>query len=485
MEVVSVADDRNGFIAVYAFYNNIHEYMTEEEKKQTFDFFNSNDSIPEYEIVRIWYQKSSDESEDGISRMIVGNSYTEKEVELKPVENSVVGAYIPIYMAQWIDKELHFKQLGVSMTREIELFKTGYGTIVGSGYDENGVGYIGDMTISPVVKSVSDKITRLKRDVGSEPFPGSLDPSGKYILSDYHVLYTTSKFTKDNMKASAAATKKKVEESGNDNHNHKSKRQVYLPTEGVTVYPEILVYTDYGMQFIDVNMFYQSLENPRISLRVTAIVIGTAPYDVPFLEKVTTKDNMVQDRQALIWMSKFFEEHEASFPRSMYDIAITMTERKLCKKSHTSNYCEEGTLGIAKVAANCVDGYGSGVTMVGIIHDQLDFHGIVPAAHEIAHIIGVTHDGQSRSSSPYCDTNDVDYNYIMSPNLYDVNLPFVWSNCSRETFTKYLAENNKKCLRKENMAFNGPPLINILPGQLTNAEQQCIHRGYSHACKVS
>lgn len=60
-------------------------------------------------------------------------------------------------------------------------------------------------------------------------------------------------------------------------------------------------------------------------------------------------------------------------------------------------------------------------------------------AHEIAHTLGVSHDGEDNECS-----SDPNSNHIMTPIV--ATTAEIWSKCSRESVLKFVRENNDFCL---------------------------------------
>lgn len=52
--------------------------------------------------------------------------------------------------------------------------------------------------------------------------------------------------------------------------------------------------------------------------------------------------------------------------------------------------------------------------------------------------MGARHDGEADSTIPFCNFTDSAPNYIMAPFASRVPLKFVWSNCSKMSFSKFL-----------------------------------------------
>ncbi|XP_065325201.1 A disintegrin and metalloproteinase with thrombospondin motifs adt-2-like [Gordionus sp. m RMFG-2023] len=142
-----------------------------------------------------------------------------------------------------------------------------------------------------------------------------------------------------------------------------------------------------------------------------------------------------------------------------WDVAILLTRKSLTIKQNGATY---NALGYANQSVCSIE---KGV-LISIIEG---FKTSYIVAHEIAHTLGIEHDGQSNSKD--CDPN----NHLMSPHFQG---PYsdVWSQCSRRNFRKNLR--HYSCLYK-NKYENISEIIklntrkNEYPGQIYKADMQC------------
>ncbi|XP_033623945.1 A disintegrin and metalloproteinase with thrombospondin motifs 5, partial [Fukomys damarensis] len=139
-----------------------------------------------------------------------------------------------------------------------------------------------------------------------------------------------------------------------------------------------------------------------------------------------------------------------------YDAAILFTREDLC--GHHS--CD--TLGMADVGTIC-----SLERSCAVIEDD-GLHAAFTVAHEIGHLLGLSHD-----DSKFCEENfgSTEDKRLMSSILTSIDASKPWSKCTSATVTEFLDDGHGNCLldvpRKQIL---GPE---ELPGQTYDATQQC------------
>ncbi|EHB17278.1 A disintegrin and metalloproteinase with thrombospondin motifs 5 [Heterocephalus glaber] len=139
-----------------------------------------------------------------------------------------------------------------------------------------------------------------------------------------------------------------------------------------------------------------------------------------------------------------------------YDAAILFTREDLC--GHHS--CD--TLGMADVGTIC-----SPERSCAVIEDD-GLHAAFTVAHEIGHLLGLSHD-----DSKFCEENfgSTEDKRLMSSILTSIDASKPWSKCTSATITEFLDDGHGNCLldlpRKQIL---GPE---ELPGQTYDATQQC------------
>ncbi|XP_076748746.1 A disintegrin and metalloproteinase with thrombospondin motifs like [Xylocopa sonorina] len=258
------------------------------------------------------------------------------------------------------------------------------------------------------------------------------------------------------------------------------------------VYPEVLIVVDYNlyemlgknvdqaMQYVvafwnGVDLRYRVLTNPKIRLNIAGIVVAMDKNAVPYIEDSLVDPTLVDADQILHGMGNYFYK-ENRFPWKIYDFVMSNTKLNLCIKID-EQLCDPATLGYAYVAGACNRNRTTKFSeAVGVAEDDGGFSGVLPTAHELGHLLGAHHDGTSKDAA----NCSADNNNIMSDTLvFSVN-EFQWSNCSANSFHKFLSEDRAKCL------YNEPPkataIRRILPGKLMSLDDQCRKSYGGEAC---
>lgn len=248
-----------------------------------------------------------------------------------------------------------------------------------------------------------------------------------------------------------------------------------------TVYPEILLFVDNSLfnklgRDVDavkkyvatywnaVDLRFRQLTNPMVRLNIAEIIISTGKVEVPFLGNSGLKGNALDADKILIDIGKhLYLNRIFNFPGD-YDLSMTMTSRDMCNKDYVSYSCD--TLGYANVAAACTTIEDEKlVEAVGVVEDNGGLKGIIPTAHELAHILGASHDDVNDSECEY------KAGYIMEGAISFHDNSFDWSPCSMEDFNFFLSHSNSTCLK--NKPIIGMKKTNLLPGLHYSLEYQC------------
>ncbi|KAK0164189.1 hypothetical protein PV328_002845 [Microctonus aethiopoides] len=316
-------------------------------------------------------------------------------------------------------------------------------------------------------------------------------------ITDFHKISRISKFEISKSIKSLLNKRREYFDKNGWKESNKS-RKVREASKNFTIYPEILVITDYNIKFTSVNspQFYnflmylivfwnsvdlrfRELQDPRIRLHISGIVVAMSHKSVPFFRSNLFTPffesnffmNRIKPNASIHSMGYWMSDHKKIFHMQLYDISIAMTNLPLCRNDTECRITS--TLG----AASAIGGYCAIDSLPrAIIRDNLDFSGILRATHEIGHILGASHDG-TINNEKCLNYND----NIMNPfeeNAYTKN---IWSECSKRSISKFFKNNGTDCFRNIERSKDAGDNI-ILPVSLLD---QCNSRGFMYACETT
>ena len=285
-----------------------------------------------------------------------------------------------------------------------------------------------------------------------------------------------------------------VSTGGQARQARQARQQYYSVTK---VYPEILVMVDYSLYqrlqyslsdtqnyvisyFNTVNFRFSGLTQPAVELMLVGVVVATSPSSLPYL--TTGYDGAVLDAsQALDAMGRYYYNSRPGLPR--HDLVVALTAKDLA--AFNSRGYNPSTAGYAYVGGACVRNTGLGkVSSVAVVEDSGGYSGVLVAAHEIAHLLGVVHDGDSAPpylSGPGASSCSWYDGYIMSDYRRDSRSQ-LWSPCSLRQLQYFLTTSRGSCLTNYPSRVWALPGPTSLPGQQTSLDLQCFRDRGTRAC---
>ncbi|XP_066590325.1 A disintegrin and metalloproteinase with thrombospondin motifs like [Prorops nasuta] len=242
------------------------------------------------------------------------------------------------------------------------------------------------------------------------------------------------------------------------------------------IHPRVLVTVDYSLLkkigpnteyaleyvlsfFLGVNMRYRMLTNPKIRFNIAGIILAQDDYAVPYVSNSIVDVNLIDVNSALNNMSSYFNA-DGRIDKSSHDLAVTLTN-KLFATVVNNVLGNNGVAGLAFVKGAC------GRNRHGLVQDNGGFDGIYFAVHEIAHILGVNHDGHFDGIADKCERK-----YVMAPVRPLETNEFEWSACTIAAIRQFLRMPEAKCLFSP-LQNLGRKVHVLLPGQLLGEDFQC------------
>ncbi|KAH9495498.1 A disintegrin and metalloproteinase with thrombospondin motifs 18 [Bulinus truncatus] len=196
----------------------------------------------------------------------------------------------------------------------------------------------------------------------------------------------------------------------------------------------------------------------------------------PFIEnnRVESGSELVDVSGVLEDFKNYVGQHYETNPSLPdHDIALLLTGEDLCKKKQDGTWSQKSK-GIAYVRGGCISSrrFVNQSFDVGVAEVGRSFRGVLTAAHEVAHLLGAFHDGESNSTS--CPAAS---GYIMSNTWTDPYIYNRFSNCSKQNLKHFLERTwYSECLLSSDSNYTtGYNTPTQLPGQVYTLAEQCQH----------
>ncbi|XP_043278159.1 A disintegrin and metalloproteinase with thrombospondin motifs 1-like [Venturia canescens] len=467
----------------------IHKHMTRDEISATFQ--NGHGPVPDYEVVSVYHTPHKHAPRDNSIIAVRVNAF-EREMSLYLEPNDGVLAHFstPVWTVA-IDENnpgsVEYTRLPdpfANIGRAYHDARNGSAVVAYEGIDGETLilGHLNsDLIIRPLPHRLHKIISKeTKSDVHP---PNSFGVDGHFRRTHRHVVFKKSEHDQD-------SAIKIVKHDKHEARFAKKRSKRSLPE---VIYPEILVVVDFTLfavlnQSLEettryvlalwnaVDLRYRLLAEPAIRLNIAGIIISLESGGTAYLDDHRRGTTELDADLALTAMSHYFYNESSRFNFSTYDMAIALTQLDMCNVIF-NDVCDTSTLGYAYEYGACNRSHVDANTeAVGIVEDNGGFKGIVAAAHEIAHLMGVSHDGFEEAES--CPGFG---GFIMSSFLHAGENSFVWSECSLRNLHAFLSSDEATCL------LNEPPsslaLPRLLPGKLLTLDQQCEQMSGTRACR--
>nr|APD15613.1 disintegrin and metalloproteinase protein [Cotesia chilonis] len=251
-----------------------------------------------------------------------------------------------------------------------------------------------------------------------------------------------------------------------------------LPIPSI-IHPEVLVIVDYALYkkfhrsvwevvtylmgfWNGVDLRFRDFNYPHVRLSIVGILIAEDEKALSYIYRNREGVDAVNGIELINHKHSWLYEQKAKFPFTSYDLSITMTGLKTVMK------------GLAGIGSAChVDHNLRQAYRTGFVNDLGAYEAIMAAAHEVGHLLGMSHDNKTDGK---CGT---DHGYVMAPILKSKTTSWSWSPCSRSDFNIFLSTGDKICLYNKPRSHGVLP--RLLPGKLVDADQQCKRAGFLHA----
>ncbi|KAJ8688256.1 hypothetical protein QAD02_024051 [Eretmocerus hayati] len=211
-----------------------------------------------------------------------------------------------------------------------------------------------------------------------------------------------------------------------------------------------------------VDLRFREFKNPSIRLNIAGIIVAKQPEAAYYLEQDKIGPDTIEVEDTLAKFGGYFGKH---FPKNLckYDAVVGIMNRRFGMHGRDGGFTTS-IGGLAHIGQACrIDDEYNGA----LVRDLGVFDGLIPAAHEIGHLIGAYHDGdQVQGFKEVCNWDD---GFIMSYEIKNKN-HFHWSKCSKMQINTFLRSETASCLKNRPVV---KALGKPLPGKLINRDDQC------------
>ncbi|XP_034943889.1 uncharacterized protein [Chelonus insularis] len=454
--------------------------MTKDELRKIFQ--TTLNEVPQYEVASIshtLHKRSVDESQ--IVRIHTRNESV--RLYLNPTEGFLIGENTPVWTVmpdRSASEGLKYQQIENAFDN------------IGKAYQD-----VDSDSALVIQKSPNGDVKlygRFRSDFVIKPIPTRIltayprssklvNETGDDFEQNYsHIIYKRPEYDDDQIKNGI-----KLVERYHKNRFGYGRMKRSLPD---IIYPELLVILDYSLYNVlgkdyeaavrylvsfwnAVDLRYRTMTEPQIRLNLAGFIISIREGGTPYLEEHRRGVNELDADGALQNMSQYFFR-ESRFPFEVYDMAVALTNLDMCNIEY--GYCDTSTLGYAYEAGACNrSSIDLNTEAVGIIEDNGGYSAVLPATHEVAHLLGVPHDGTEDTFT--CSGYE---GFIMTGTVTFGRNSFFWSDCSKKAFLDFFNSEDAACLF--NKPKESPPLPRLLPGQIATLDEQCSKVFGTRAC---
>ncbi|KAL3869495.1 hypothetical protein ACJMK2_042169 [Sinanodonta woodiana] len=239
---------------------------------------------------------------------------------------------------------------------------------------------------------------------------------------------------------------------------------------------------------------------PLIDLKIREIGVFRDHNAQPFIEENLIRhgsrlfslyDAMDSLQRWLVRYENVLPEHDITFLQTGYDACRMSSQTRRFQDTAFKlendetdkdelEGCVAGTAGVAYVRGACLSApYFPGISYnFGIGEASTSFNGVIIAAHEVGHLLGAYHDGESEANS--CPTNS---GFIMSYTREDAYKFSRFSDCSISSFQSFLGMDRSVCLRTRSSS-NHMKFPTTFPGSYMSITEQCRRFTGGPPCQI-